>query len=192
MLTGLLVDLVPCGERFRKLMAAWNSGPASFWADAGMRVIKSQVQFDAMFREWQEKSDRIEVDFGIQTKDGTLIGEIGMNWMSPYHRFANIGAIIGDPAYWGGGYGTDALMLYIDYAFDWLDLRRIFLDTMSINARVIRQMEKVGFKLEARRREAMYGDGVWYDELIYGLLRDEWLGREALLEKMGFSTTKGR
>ncbi|HEX3051079.1 MAG TPA: GNAT family protein, partial [Aggregatilineaceae bacterium] len=139
----------------------------------------------AMISEWQEKSDRIEVEFGIQTKDGKPIGNLGMNWMSPANRIANIGAMIGEPDYWGGGYGTDALTLYIDYVFDWLDLRRIFLDTMSINVRVMRQMEKVGFKLEARRREAMYGDGVWYDELIYGLLRDEWPGRAAVIERLG-------
>jgi RimJ/RimL family protein N-acetyltransferase len=185
-LTGLLVDLVPSGERFDNQVAAWESGPALFWADGGERYIKSQAQFEGMIREWKEEADKTQtVEFGIQTKDGRLIGGIGMNWLSPYHRVANIGAMIGDPAYWGGGYGTDALLLFLDYAFNWLDLRRIFLDTMSINARVIRQMEKVGFTLEGRRREFMYGDGLWYDGLIYGLLREEWLGRAALIERLG-------
>jgi RimJ/RimL family protein N-acetyltransferase len=180
-----LVDLVPSGERFDKQLAAWESGPAAFWADIGERHVKSQAQYEAMIHEWKEAGERLEVNFGIQTKDGTPIGGIGMNWMSAYHRIANIGAMIGEPEYWGGGYGTDALLLMLDYVFDWLDLRRVFLDTMSINSRVIRQMEKVGFTLEGRRREVAYGDGLWYDELFFGLLREEWPGRAAMVERLG-------
>ena len=59
---------------------------------------------------------------------------------------------------------------------------------MAINARVIRQMEKVGFTFEARQRAWTTCDGVWVDDLVYGLLRDEWPGRAALIEKLGFKT----
>jgi RimJ/RimL family protein N-acetyltransferase len=84
----------------------------------------------------------------------------------------------------GGGYGTDALLLLVDYAFDWLDLRKVWLVTTSINVRVMRQMEKVGFALEGRLRGAIYADGAWYDDLFYGMLRDEWPGHAALVEKL--------
>ena len=70
------------------------------------------------------------------------------------------GREIGEPDYWGGGYGTDALLLLIEYAFDTLDMRKVWLNTMSLNERVIRQMEKVGFGLEGRQREANADGGV--------------------------------
>jgi RimJ/RimL family protein N-acetyltransferase len=94
---------------------------------------------------------------------------------------------IGEPEYWGSGYGTDALLLLVDYAFDELDIRKIWLGTMGLNARVMRQMEKVGFTLEVRQRQAIYADSVWYEQLIYGLLREEWPGRPALVEKLGLT-----
>ena len=64
-------------------------------------------------------------------------------------------------------------------------MHRLWLGTMSLNERVQRQMQKVGFKLEARRRQAMFADGVWTDELIYGMLRVEWPGRAAMVERLG-------
>jgi RimJ/RimL family protein N-acetyltransferase len=53
--------------------------------------------------------------------------------------------------------------------------------------RVMRQMEKVGFTLEARRRKGLYADGAWYDELVYSMFRDNWPGRAAMVEKLGLT-----
>ena len=77
--------------------------------------------------------------------------------------------------------------MLVDYAFDELDIRKIWLGTMSLNARVMRQMEKVGFTLEVRQRQSIYADGAWYDQLLYGLLCEEWPGRPALVEKLGLA-----
>ena len=61
------------------------------------------------------------------------------------------------------------------------------LGTMSCNARVLRQMEKVGFTLEARRRGLWQRQRERYDEMVYGMLRDEWPGRAARSSGWGFS-----
>ena len=186
MLEGLLVDLVPYGTRFMDKDYEWSNNESRFWGSMGDRPLPSKSQIEARHREWAE-SDPTDLDmgFGIQTKDGQPIGFIGLKWVVPHSRLAMLGAVIGEPDYWNGGYGTDALLLIADYAFDWLDLRRLWLETMALNARVIRQMEKVGFTLEARRREATFVDGQWVDTLFYGLLRDEWPGRDALIQKLG-------
>jgi RimJ/RimL family protein N-acetyltransferase len=134
----------------------------------------SQAQIDAEHREWDEyEGPSSGVAFGVQTKDGTPIGYMGINWLLAHHRLAMLGASIGEPEYWGSGYGTDALLLLVDYAFEELDIRRIWLATMSLHSRVIRQMEKIGFTLEVRRRKGIYADGVWYDELIYSVFRED-------------------
>jgi RimJ/RimL family protein N-acetyltransferase len=141
----------------------------------------------ARLQEWAESRDRgdLAVPFGIRTKDGRRIGFVGITALHPAQRLALLGARIGEPEYWGSGYGTDALLLLVEYAFDWLDLRKVWLITTSLNARVMRQMDKVGFTLEGRRRMSVYADRTWHDDLLYGLLRDEWPGRAALVEKLG-------
>lgn len=186
MLEGLLVDLVPYGRRFMENDHRWSNGPAIFWSSMGRRDIVTKAQVEAEQREWRE-STRPEtgVAFGVQTKDGKPLGYFGLNFVSYHDRVANLGANISEPDYWGGGYGTDALLLLVDYAFDTLDMRRLFLITMTLNERVLRQMEKVGFLLEGRMRQATVADGVPYDVVIYGLMAEEWPGRPAMIEKLG-------
>ena len=186
MLEGLLVDLVPFGDQFLAKDYEWRNSSAQFWSNLGDRPIVSKAHVEARQREWLE-SDRphTNVPFGIQTKDGIPLGYFGINWIVPHSRLAMFGASINDSEYWGGGYGTDALLLLADYAFEWLDMRKIWLGTMSVNVRVMRQMDKVGFTLEARRREGVYAAGEWHDELLYGLLRDEWPGRDTMIERIG-------
>jgi RimJ/RimL family protein N-acetyltransferase len=182
MLEGILVDLVPYGERFREISPRWPNSEAEFWGSAGNRHVISKATYRRHIEDWIESSG---VWFGIQTKDGTPIGQVMMANVLPHHRVAMLGILIGEPDYWGGGYGTDALLLIIDYAFNWLDIRKLWLSTMSINARMSRAAQKTGFRLEACRRGQWYADGVWCDDLAYGLLREEWPGRATLIERLG-------
>jgi RimJ/RimL family protein N-acetyltransferase len=186
MLEGLLVDLVAIDERFQALEHQWENSEAAFWGDAGGRQFLSKATVKRHQQERSEPTGPVtHVGFGIQTKAGLPIGVFFVGDIKPAHRVAMLGAQIGEPDYWGGGYGTDALLLAVDFAFDWLDLRKVWLGTMGLNARVIRQMEKVGFALEARQREMFWADGVWYEQRLYGMLRDEWPGRAAIIEKIG-------
>jgi len=188
MLEGLLVDLIPYGEKCRAQDHRWWNNESVFWSSMGERNIVSRAQVDREHGEWTESLDKAPesgVPFCAQTKDGKPLGYFGINWYSYHHRLANLGASLGEPEYWGGGYGTDALLLIVDYGFEWLDARKIWLGTMGLNQRVLRQMEKVGFTLEARHRAVALADGQWYDEMVSGLLRDEWPGRPAMVEKLG-------
>lgn len=192
MLEGLLVDLVPYGNAFEEKQHTWVSRESMFWASMGDRWFATRASVDRRRQRHRDEDQgpRLNVSFGIRTKDGTPLGYFGINWLVPHHRLGMLGAMIHEPEYWGGGYGTDALLLIADYAFDWLDLRKLWLMTMSLNARVLRQMEKVGFTLEAQQREATYADGQWVDAPIYGLLREEWPGRAAMIEKLGLQAHK--
>ncbi len=193
-LRGLLVDLVPLNKVYRDREHVWRNHEASFWSSGGDRPIASRAQVARMYEGWLDGKERgaaLGVTFGVQTKDGTPIGFFSLNWVVPFSRLAMLGARIGEPEYWGGGYGTDALTLLVDYAFDWLDMHKLWLGTTSYNARVQRQMEKVGFALEARARAEAYIDGAWYDGLLYGLLREEWPGRAAVIERIGLRAPDG-
>ena len=187
MLEGLIVDLVPQHAGFAARDQAWRNSEARFWTSGGDRMLFSRADSERIRAEYRDipPGPQRSIFFGIQTKDRFPLGFMGLIRVSHTSRTGMLAARIGEPEYWGGGYGTDALLLLVDYAFDWLDLRRLHLDTMSTNVRVHRQMEKVGFTLEGRQRQAAYADGEWFDWLGYGLLRDEWPGRIAMVEKLG-------
>ena len=73
----------------------------------------------------------------------------------------------------GAGYGTDAARTILHYGFQHLGLHRVEGQTAEFNAAARRALEKLGFRQEGRRRQALYRSGRYWDSLIYGLLRDE-------------------
>ena len=60
------------------------------------------------------------------------------------------------------------------WLFENVDVPRIGMTTWSGNRRMMRCAEKAGFKMEGRIRKVRYYDGVYYDSIRYGILREEW------------------
>ena len=113
--------------------------------------------------------------FSIDLFDGTHIGGIGLKFIDNLNKNAEVGITIGDKRYWNKGYGTDSMILLIDYAFKKLKLHRIELSVHSYNERAIAVYKKLGFKKEGRQREKVLWDNIFYDNIQMGLLRSEWL-----------------
>jgi RimJ/RimL family protein N-acetyltransferase len=90
-------------------------------------------------------------------------------------RTAFVGIGIGERAYWGKGYGTDAMKVALRFAFTEINLERVTLNVFEYNPRAIRSYEKAGFKHEGRMRGALLKDGRRWDMIYMGILREEWL-----------------
>jgi RimJ/RimL family protein N-acetyltransferase len=121
-------------------------------------------------RKLQEEGSEI---FAIETLDGTHIGNIELFGHNAVHRHAELGIVIGEKEYWGQGYGSDAICTLLRFAFEEMNLHRVFLRVYPDNARGIRAYEKCGFRHEGRLREASYRKGRYWDELLMGILSDE-------------------
>ena len=126
---------------------------------------------------WWERFSTRQNDyvFAIEADEGTYIGNIGLHSVDLDNRRAVLGIIIGEKAYWGRGYGTDAICTMLDWAFGYLNLNRVSLTVYEYNERAIRCYEKSGFRHEGGMRQARYLDGKYYDELMMGILRNEFL-----------------
>jgi RimJ/RimL family protein N-acetyltransferase len=94
----------------------------------------------------------------------------GINWCD---RTSEVGIIVGDQAFWGKGYGTDAMRVLLRVGFDWYNLHRIDLRVIADNERAIRSYEKCGYQHEGRMREAMFVGGEHKDVLLMSMLEDE-------------------
>jgi len=193
-LHGGLVDLVPLTDEYEEKMYTYWNNDSRRWAFMGDYGPISRAQIKRIREERAGGRERgyTGVHFMITTRQGQIIGTMGLNWVDQWNRWANMGAWIGDPEFWGGGYGSDGTIQLVEYAFQWLDLRRLFLDTMALNERAQRNVEKCGFMLEARRRLAVSVDGVWTDELVYGMLREEWPGADTMIERLGLREKAAR
>lgn len=81
---------------------------------------------------------------------------------------------IGVKDMWGKGIGTAAISLILEFAFNELNLHRVYLQVFSFNERAIRLYEKMGFIHEGKFRQALYRMGKWHDIVIMGILKNEY------------------
>jgi len=114
----------------------------------------------------------------IETVDGIHIGWVVAYYHEDDPHLTEIGIDIVDDAYWGRGAGTEALYLWIDYLFREWQLRRVGFSTWSGNQAIMAIGRKLGFSEECRIRNGCEVDGVSYDRIKMGILRDEWIGQK--------------
>jgi RimJ/RimL family protein N-acetyltransferase len=163
-------------EKVAELFSRWgHNGEFMRMLDADpIRVWSSKAT-----QEWLEEEYKATVPdmvvFVIQTlEDDRPIGFVDLNGFQRRPGDAFIGIGLGEPAYWGKGYGTDAMQLIVRYAFQVLGLHRVSLNVFEYNPRAIRSYEKAGFQVEGRLSSAMQRDGKRWDWLYMGILRTEW------------------
>lgn len=103
-----------------------------------------------------------------------LIGTIGLHRIEWKNRVAVSGTLIGEPAYRNKGYGTDAKMLLLGYAFHELGLNKVASNAFATNPRSIAYSVKCGYRIEGRRRQQAFKGGRFVDIVELGILRREW------------------
>lgn len=105
--------------------------------------------------------------------DGALVGGVDLSCPRPEYRLAVLGIAIGDKARWDAGYGSDTMRTVCRFGFEMMNLHRIELEVYAENHRARRVYEKVGFREEGRRRDALYKFGRYADVVMMGLLEGE-------------------
>ena len=129
---------------------------------------------------WLEKIHNSNdlVIFGIRlNKTQKLIGTCQLHSIHYIHRSAELQIRVGEPAYRGDGYGTEAVELLLDFAFKDLNLQRVYLHVFKNNESALRLYEKLGFVREGVLRKAAHIDGKYVDVIVMGILREEYARR---------------
>lgn len=139
----------------------------------------TRAEVAARLERWMRPSDDIvHLAIGLVGRVEP-IGFLHLALIERAHRRCRLGIVIGEKDLWGRGYGHLAVVQAIDHAFDVLDLDRITAEVFADNPRSARLFEGVGFVREGVMRESIDRDGKRVDELIFGLLRHEWIRRQA-------------
>jgi RimJ/RimL family protein N-acetyltransferase len=181
-------DSVLVGERVRlrglredelPTLARWEMDPGRMTTGSNWVVPPSEAAARERIAKWCA-NDKDDLGFAIETLDDPPIqvGSIGLWGARPKDRHATIGMGLGRE-HIGRGYGTDAVCAIVDYAFREMGLHRIQLEVAPFNPAGIRAYEKAGFVEEGRRRESVWHDGRWYDEVLMSILDHEWAARRA-------------
>ena len=127
--------------------------------------------------KWYESNTALKdtYNFAIETlEDKKYLGGCGINEVDWKNSKAVIGIFIGNKEYWNKGYGTDVMNTLIRFIFEQMNINKIKLNVYSFNERAIKCYEKCGFKREGVLRQEIFRDGKYHDEIVMGLLKDEW------------------
>ena len=143
------------------------------WTD---RTPGDAQRFVQMFLEQQAEQPRRKFQLAVVLKgSGQLIGNCGIRKASADALEADIGYEL-SPDHWGHGYATEAARVIVRFGFVELGVHRIWAWCIADNVASARMLERLGLKLEGRLRDKEYFKGRWWDTLMYGILKDEWLG----------------
>ncbi|HRZ95792.1 MAG TPA: GNAT family protein [Candidatus Moranbacteria bacterium] len=169
------VLLSPLDKQILPLSVKWLNDP---------EVIQGLLIFlpltEIAEEKWIEKTSVSENDvvFIIKKKmpDGTTIpiGICGLHGISWKDRCGTFGIFIGEKDSWGSGLGPEAGKLLIRYGFEQLNLNRINSSVIDFNQRSVGMHEKLGFRVEGKKRQMIFKNNRFADEIILGLLKEEW------------------
>ena len=140
-----------------------------FWAP--QTTVDTQEFLSRMMQSSHNAFNYVIAD----AQDGRYIGQLDMFRVDWRLRQGEIGMVIAGAEDRGRGYGTEALELLAEFAFNSLGLERIELEVHMENAAALRCYQKAGFTLEGVKRHAYYNDGRFADLGMMSILREDWL-----------------
>jgi RimJ/RimL family protein N-acetyltransferase len=112
--------------------------------------------------------------FIIENMQGEAVGGTNLNSIDERNGTFSIGMQI-YPGHRSKGYGTTALLLLLDYAFNERRLNKFNVSIFEGNIASEMMLKKAGCRREGIRRQNIYTKGEYYDEVLYGLTRSEFL-----------------
>ena len=103
-------------------------------------------------------------------RNNKYIGNIRLSSIDFVNKRCSFGRLIGDKNSQGKGYGSEALILVLRYAFETLGMNRVYSAIAKENNASFKSNIKVGMKKEGLLKEALFKNGKFIDEIIFSIL----------------------
>jgi RimJ/RimL family protein N-acetyltransferase len=165
------IRLVSLAEKHLGATFRWVNDPAM------MRLLgrTSCVEPDEHQRWFEQLKRRTDCRyFSVETIDAGLhVGNIWLWDINAVDRKAEVRILFGDEAARGRGYGSEAIRLLADLAFDTMRVHRLYACVFSINASAKRAFEKAGFRSEGMLRQDRRVGGEYMDVYLLGQLASD-------------------
>jgi len=172
MLAGRLARLRPLRAADRATSVRWRNDP-----DIRDNVLGYRFPItEAMEADWVgavlKDQSRTRVVLAIEDKaDDALVGFVYLNNIDWFARNAEFGILIGERNRHGKGLAKEALGLVAGYAFETLNLHKLYLRVVAFNKRALALYRAFGFVEEGVQRQQAFVRGRYYDVVLMGLIR---------------------
>lgn len=108
---------------------------------------------------WKDKDN---VHFAIEDEDGEYAGTVSLKNINAIDKTAEY-AIVTRKKFWGSGIAKEATSKIIEYGFNTLNLRKIYLNVLSTNERANKFYKKFGLEFEGTFKKHIFVNGEYSD-----------------------------
>lgn len=145
----------------------------------GRRYLMSHLPMtETDERKWLERATSEKpksISLVMVLKDGDKpIGTMGLVRGNDKDNHATTGTLIGEGAERGKGYAPEAKMVLLNYAFNTLNVRKVYSYVFAPNTQSIRALEKCGYKPEATIPEDSFVEGAFVAKHVYAVYQRDW------------------
>lgn len=166
-----------------ELIAELSSSEPETFMDRG-RSAYSPIAME----QWVEERSKQQVPDGVSLavclkSDDSYIGSVDLMDIDWVNRTAETGAWMDNAEYRNKGYGTEAKMLLLEYAFDHLQLHVLNSYVFEPNWRSAHALSKQGYVPAGRLKWEEIKSGAHRDALLFDVLREEWLAAREVWER---------
>lgn len=110
----------------------------------------------------------------INKENNKVIGDIGIHFLDEDKKQVEFGCTLAKSEH-GKGFAVEALSETIRFLFTDLNKHRIIASVDPANLKSIAMIERLGFRKEAHFVKSLLIDGEWVDDIIYAILKEEWV-----------------
>ena len=135
--------------------------------DLPLREDQTELWFES------HRNDKSRYDAVIEA-DGVPVGTIGLLNIDRKNRKAEYYIAMGERSYSGRGVAKQASELLLQYAFETLELNRVYLYTELHNLAAQKLFARIGFRQEGLLRQDVLSHGNLADRYVYALLKEDW------------------
>lgn len=171
---GKSIYLSPFSEDDYISFTEWiNDYETSKYLDQYSKIFTLEDEKD--FVERARKDDKVYLSI-VKLSNDELIGNISLMNIDHINKTATLGIMIGKNDEREKGYGTEAINLLLDYAFNHLNLNNIMLELLDTNERAKKCYLKCGFKELGVRKQSHYLEGIYHDSIYMQILKEDFKG----------------
>ena len=170
MIQGKTIILRPVERTDLERLVTWRNNPSISKHFFNVFPLSLAGQ-ESWFEDLLEREDKQL--FIIATKEQVPVGTVGLDNIDYKNQRAEFGGLLIEPAHQEKGFALDATMALLQFAFDDLNLNRIYLHVFNWNEPAIKLYLGCGFQKEGLLRQSVYKDGGFQDVLLMAILRDE-------------------
>ncbi len=152
-----------------ELMYEWMTNPMIL---NNLRISSSSLSIEKAKNFILNSSSETDVHFGITESDDKYLGTVSLKNIDRVNMNAEYAIVLRECAI-GTGIAKSATEDIIDYGFNKLKLKKIYLNVLTKNKRAVGFYEKMNFVFEGEFKEHVLIDGVYYDLRWYAIINEK-------------------